>query len=508
MLSISAMTGAGQGKYYLNLAREDYYLGGGEPPGRWLGKGAEILGLEGKVERESFRHLLLGRSPDGSRDLVQNAGKENRQSGWDLTFSAPKSVSIMFAFAPDIERDVIRAAHAVAVAKAMAFLESDAAFTRRGTAGKEREKVGLVVAAFEHATSRALDPNLHTHALVCNVCTRADGTSGTILSRPLYQMKMEAGAVYRRELARELEANLQLKIVWKPRQMFEVAGVPQTLVNVFSKRRSDIKRVLTERGLDSAVAAKIAALDTRPKKKLAARNDLFAAWEKVARQHGFGREQVTQLLRGTSKEKQREETRSAGNKPSPEPRPDTSNFSKPQKTKTHMDPEPNSREQSRRDENRRTRGTASESERDQGRKQERSKDRVLFRIPVLGVPVRVVDKKLFPNAPSWSPAKKLTLPRLVVGEAKGKAQSERKKSDTVIRKKALGPIELQLRERRMFPNAPAWSPASKLKTKTVAVRSRLRESIDDMSERRRKASARNEQTKRDSAKDQSRERSR
>lgn len=124
MLSISAMTGMGLGSYYLNLAREDYYLGGGEPPGHWLGKGAEGMHLEGKVERLALRNLLLGRTPDGKRDLVQNAGKESRQCGWDLTFSAPKSVSTLFATSADDVRAKIRAAQAKAVAEALAFLVS------------------------------------------------------------------------------------------------------------------------------------------------------------------------------------------------------------------------------------------------------------------------------------------------------------------------------------------------------------------------------------------------
>ena len=78
MMSIEAMSGAGQGSYYIDLAREDYYLEGGEPPGRWFGKGANALELSGSVEKEEFRQVLQGYSPDGKNELVQNAGKENR----------------------------------------------------------------------------------------------------------------------------------------------------------------------------------------------------------------------------------------------------------------------------------------------------------------------------------------------------------------------------------------------------------------------------------------------
>ena len=93
MLSIAALSG-GQGNYYLKLARDDYYLKGGEPPGRWLGEGASALGLTGQVQRAEFKNLLRGYSRDGETPLIQNAGKPNHQSGWDLTFSVPKSVSV------------------------------------------------------------------------------------------------------------------------------------------------------------------------------------------------------------------------------------------------------------------------------------------------------------------------------------------------------------------------------------------------------------------------------
>ena len=87
MLSIGKMS-AGQESYYANLAKEDYYLDGGEPPGQWFGRGSMEFGLVGQVDNEVFRNLFSGRF--GDRNLVQNAGSESRAPGWDLTFSAPK----------------------------------------------------------------------------------------------------------------------------------------------------------------------------------------------------------------------------------------------------------------------------------------------------------------------------------------------------------------------------------------------------------------------------------
>jgi conjugative relaxase-like TrwC/TraI family protein len=99
-----------------------------------------------------------------------------------------------------------------AVKGALRELEATAAFTRRGSGGKARERARLVVAAFEHGTSRAVaahlpDPHLHTHALVMNACTREDGTTGTIMSKPFYLAKLKIGAAYRGRWRRSSRAS-------------------------------------------------------------------------------------------------------------------------------------------------------------------------------------------------------------------------------------------------------------------------------------------------------------
>ena len=95
MLSIKGgIRGTGRASYYLELASGDYYLRGGEPLGVWHGKGTKTLGLKGTVEKAAFHDLLLGFAPDKSGALVQNAGAEKRQSAWDLTFGAPKALSV------------------------------------------------------------------------------------------------------------------------------------------------------------------------------------------------------------------------------------------------------------------------------------------------------------------------------------------------------------------------------------------------------------------------------
>jgi conjugative relaxase-like TrwC/TraI family protein len=289
MLSISAMAGD-SADYYLNLAREDYYLNGGEPPGIWWGTGATNLNLSGKVSPEDLHSIFKGVAPDGQR-MVQNAdgkGKE-RQPGWDLTFSAPKSVSTLWSQASETMRREIQAAQFEAVKAALSFFQEEFQLTRRGKNGSEVEQANLIVATFEHSTSRDLDPNLHTHALVMNACTRADGSYGSIRSFPFYDYKLAAGALYRAELAKQLETRLGLRCELDQRGFaFRLKGSNVDLEKLFSKRRATIQDRLKSRGSESAQAAAIAALDSRKVKgEIPPRSELFEAWRKQANQFDF-----------------------------------------------------------------------------------------------------------------------------------------------------------------------------------------------------------------------------
>jgi len=286
MLSIGSI--GGNGGYYLDLAREDYYLEGGEPLGRWWGRGAEKLVGLGNVQRDELRALLNGFSPEGDA-LIQGAGSKNHQRGWDLTFSAPKSVAVLWSQADEATRKEIQAAHLEAVKAALGYLQDDAAFTRRGKGGTVLERAELLVALFEHGTSRALDPQLHTHALVMNIGLREDGTTGTILSKPFYQAKMTAGALYRAELAHQLEKRLGCRCEREEEgTSFRVAYVLEALCEEFSKRREEIVQQLKAFGAESASAAAVAALETRrTKEDTPPRSELFTGWKKVAEVFGF-----------------------------------------------------------------------------------------------------------------------------------------------------------------------------------------------------------------------------
>lgn len=290
MLSIGKMS-AGQQEYYLSLATGQYYTQSGEPPGQWLGAGAAQLGICGLVSGDDLRNLFAGKAPDGSHDLIQRPNNRPHCPGWDLTFSAPKSVSVVWSHGEPSVREEIQTAHFEAVCAATGYLEQTAAFTRRGKNGRFRDRTHLVLAAFEHSTSRLLDPQLHTHALVLNVGTRPDGTTGTVLSNPLYRHKMAAGALYRAELAAQLEQRLGIRTE-RSGTSFETKGVPKRLVSIFSKRRLQIEESLKARGFQTAAAASVAALSTRETKVYAPRAELFEQWKRVGAEYGFSVESV------------------------------------------------------------------------------------------------------------------------------------------------------------------------------------------------------------------------
>lgn len=297
MLSISKpIRGFDQGEYYLALASaDDYYLDGKEPPGFWLGDGALALGLSGLLTKDKFRNLLRGLSPDGTQALVHNANSPKRRAGWDVTWSVPKSVSTAWSQAELPVRLAIERCVNAAVGEGVRYLESIGVIIRRGEDGVIREQAKLLFAAFPHSTSRALDPQLHVHTILLNVAVRPDGTTGTVEPKEIFRHQHAADAIFRVELAAQLEKQLGLRAVREGRA-FELHGVDRNLMSTFSKRRQEIEAVLTERGLSGAKAAEIVAFETRAKKSAIDRDRLFADWRHVGRHHGWSTEQVNGLL--------------------------------------------------------------------------------------------------------------------------------------------------------------------------------------------------------------------
>lgn len=276
--------------YFKHMASDEYYTGKGEQEpeaeadGEWAGRGAGRLALEGPVSKRDFEAMLNGLDPKTGARLTQ-VGKSHAP-GWDMTFSAPKSVSVMWALAPEADRKQIEAAHRRSVHAATTHLEDTHAFTRRGKGGAVREPVaGLTIARFHHHTSRDLDPQLHTHAFIFNSAPRRDGTWGSLVSRDLYKAQKEAGAVYRAHLAHELERGGHA--VERYATTFRLKAIPRDIERAFSKRRQAIEQAAATHGYRTPKGMEQAALRTRQAKRPAQRAALFDAWKQEARTLGF-----------------------------------------------------------------------------------------------------------------------------------------------------------------------------------------------------------------------------
>jgi conjugative relaxase-like TrwC/TraI family protein len=278
VLSIRNLHSSRQAAAY--FARDDYYYRSQQhQPATWWGRGAERLGLSGAVDRTSFEAALEGQLHDGT-SLVGRAGKE-RRPGFDLTFSAPKSVSLVALV--HRSEDVVRA-HEAAVSEALGFLEQKAALTRTTEAGvtRDEETNNLVVARFAHDTSRDLDPQLHTHCVVINATRREDGAWRSISNERFYALKMVGGAIYRAHLAAELR-RLGYEIDRTHADgRFEIRGFTDHQLAQFSQRRAAIEGALVEHGLEGAVGAKQAALMTRHPKREVDRDTLLDQWRSRA----------------------------------------------------------------------------------------------------------------------------------------------------------------------------------------------------------------------------------
>jgi len=264
MLTLAKL-GAGQQRYYLeNVATgvEDYRSGRGEMPGRWAGTSAQLLGLSGVVDRDGLRAVLEGADPFSGVRLGR--ARSDRVPGFDLTFGAPKSVSVLFGLGGFEISAAVRAAHDAATDATLGYLERSACWSRRGSGGVEQVPgTGFVGAAFRHRSSRAGDPHLHTHALVANVTCGPDGRWATLDARHLYLHAKTAGYLYVAHLRAQLTD--RLGVGWRPvaNGTADLVGVPDRVLRAFSTRRVEIEAALAARQYRSARAATIARWETR-----------------------------------------------------------------------------------------------------------------------------------------------------------------------------------------------------------------------------------------------------
>ena len=296
MLSIGALSSAAQGASYYE--RDGYYAKD-DPEHRdasaWAGKGAEELGLKGPVDADTFRAVLEGRVPDGSDTRLGRRGKDGEithRPGRDLTFSAPKSVSLAALVGGDKR---IVEAHDRAVSATLAWIEKNAAETRmKDPDTGKMARVGnqkIVAATFRHDTSRNLDPQLHTHAVLANMVQGGDGKWRSMANEGLYARQKLIGMLYRNELAAGL-GKLGYGIEKTHADgRFEIAGVPRATIEAFSTRRAEIETAMAARDLGSSAdnprLAERAALMTRAVKRDIDRDELRGVWMKQAADLGL-----------------------------------------------------------------------------------------------------------------------------------------------------------------------------------------------------------------------------
>ena len=283
MLSVASVKSASGAANY--FAKDDYYTAEhASEATAWGGEGAAALGLSGEVTKEDFEKILNGEMPDGEK-----VGQvQNRQSGVDLTFSMPKSASVMAYVAGDAR---VLAAHMNAVRATMGWVEKTFAEGRTYEHSKHGDAVrtgNLVYAMFQHDTSRALDPQGHIHVLVANMTKMANGAWQALHNGQLWKNNTTIGAAYHAQFRAELaKIGYETSITGKHGQ-FEINGVPKAVIEAFSQRRTEIAAKAAELGITNPKAIDRITTNTRDAKlNVEDRDALRAEWRDRATALGF-----------------------------------------------------------------------------------------------------------------------------------------------------------------------------------------------------------------------------
>jgi conjugative relaxase-like TrwC/TraI family protein len=297
MISIGKM-GGGQERYYLEKVAEgaeDYYSGEGEAEGYWLGDAAEYLGLQGRVDPDQLTGMLTGTNPASGEPLGLRHVEGGPVPGFDLTFSAPKSVSILWALGGKGVAAEVKAAHAAAVDSALAYLQAEACWTRRGAGGRHFLKGnGFLAAGYVHRSSRAGDMQIHTHVLVANA-TFAEGRWTRLYHPAIYHHAKAAGHIYEAQLRDELTRRLGVRWQEVVNGIAEIEGFDPDHLAAFSTRRQEILEVAWEGS--SARARQIATLETRSAKdRDLSTESLRGIWREKAEEIGLTPESIRAAL--------------------------------------------------------------------------------------------------------------------------------------------------------------------------------------------------------------------
>jgi conjugative relaxase-like TrwC/TraI family protein len=298
-----------QGDYYLTPDGELT-----EAPGRWLSDPETLarLGIDpgAPVDGADFIALMEGRDPSTGRWLRPAGSDGSRGGGIDVTFSAPKSVSVVWALGDPWQREQIEAAHTRAVERSMSYLKERVPLVRRRYDGQvvEEHAKDVIATAYRHTTARGVsgaeapDPQLHTHVVITGA-VREDDRIVAVGSRPVFRGLREVGAFYRSALAEELvgEGYPIEQGTGRDGKYFEIAGVPAGLRDEFSSRHREIAKAAErfrakygrapERGEIRDIA-----LENRRAKDLTTRGDLQRVWARTGARHGFGADDAVHLV--------------------------------------------------------------------------------------------------------------------------------------------------------------------------------------------------------------------
>lgn len=298
--------------------REDYYLRGGTASGVWRGSGAAELGLEGTVSAERLVRLFDGEHPATGVRLGRRLRKDG-VAAWDVTFSADKSVSLLWALGDEETRLQVLEGFDEATTAAFGYLESVASSTRGATKtpvlddngnpvlnanGTPRFRVetwsiptqGYLAATFTEFTSRAEDPQIHTHVVVANKVKGNDGIWRSIDGRLLYRHQLAAGYLHEAVLRRQLTERLGVR--WQPvhNGMADIQGFTRRQIKAFSRRRHQLEAWREDQGLpDTPAARQVAVLATRSPKQDHPLTELEVEWHQRAEEVGLTPERVASV---------------------------------------------------------------------------------------------------------------------------------------------------------------------------------------------------------------------
>ncbi len=316
MISIGKVTSVEQVVRYLVEARTDaaveYYANGREVPGRWTGRAAQRLDLNGEVSAAQLRALLSGHHPRSGADLLQRRWAKQSVVAFDVTFSAPKSVTLLWALGDENTRAAVLRAQQAAVDSVAEYLQRHAGWGRcydREEGDVVPVRAELAVAQFLHRTSRpvtdpasgaiTVDPQLHTHLLIPNVVRRDDCSWGQLHGVALYRHAASAGAVGQAVLRHQLVRELGVEVEVSPNGCFEVRGISRSQRQEFSRRSRQVAAMDATYGVDSWYGHKLAVLASREgKDEIPAGHDVIAAWrERAATVHLDGRVVASLLQR-------------------------------------------------------------------------------------------------------------------------------------------------------------------------------------------------------------------